>query len=472
MGQNLTGKKIKNTYQWLLHVGATAIGALTKVSLGNGTDSALSISDSAAKVDGDLTVTGAVVNEELDAKLSQIVSNGSSEFASLNAVQGWWSSPLAATYSDQYADATYVGFATRNGDWGILRIDNKTNTHSRTILGHNVIDDHNVPVTLQIPDGRVVAFYAQHANEAKLHYRVSQSANQDDWGEKLEVATSGFATYPCPRIVNGYIQLWYRTGASSAGQWCQRRLQLATSNILREDHWTTEITVYNHEYQTFYEASTVAEQWKVFHYQNPISGTNHDIYYSFIQPTGGILKPGGTQYGNAVSNVGLPVSDTEGLKAVDAGGGNNSTRLLAAGENSDDKPAIIYCRFDKTGDGTDGVYYMGNYHSSSAVFNELSLGSAGLPIDNPASSFYFGGASFNSDNKNIVYVTRESAGVWTLEALTIANDLLSIASTEILKTSGDKLSRPYYNNGRVFVTVFSAYTSYSNWQGDLEWVEV
>ena len=74
MGQNLTGKKIKNTYQWLLHVGATAIGALTKVSLGNGTDSALSISDSAAKVDGDLEVTGKLTSEDVLATKLKVTS--------------------------------------------------------------------------------------------------------------------------------------------------------------------------------------------------------------------------------------------------------------------------------------------------------------------------------------------------------------------------------------------------------------
>jgi hypothetical protein len=57
---SLTGNLAKDTYTWVLHVGSATLTALRKIYLGSGVESSLSISETAAKVTGDLDVTGGI----------------------------------------------------------------------------------------------------------------------------------------------------------------------------------------------------------------------------------------------------------------------------------------------------------------------------------------------------------------------------------------------------------------------------
>lgn len=408
----------------------------------------------------------------LDLKQDVADAHGSVNLEVFNAVQGWWAHPVVASFSDDYADASYVGFASRMGDWGVVRIDNATGKHNRTVFGNDTIDDHNVPSIAQLPDGRIIVAYSKHATEAKVYTRTSRSSNLDDWGDEVEITTSANATYASIRVVDDYLQLWYRTGVSSAGQWIVRYMTITINNPLLASQWGSERTAYNSEYLGFVEHGSAAGTWRVMNTQHPVSGSDHNIYYTFIQKGGTVRKPGGTTLGNIITDTGLPVTDAEGLEAVsNGGGGTDTTRLLAVGENSDDLPACLYARFTTDGGGSDGVYYMGNYDTSSTPFDELSLGPAGIPIDSPVTSFYFGGACFNTDDKTKVYVCREASGTWTLEELTITSDLLSYSSST-LASSSNKLARPYYDNGRVFYSEFTSYISYSSWIGNLKWVAV
>jgi hypothetical protein len=73
--------------------------------------------------------------------------------------------------------------ASRKGDVEVCSYDIKTGKSTRFELHDRLQhDDHNSPVFLARPDGRILTLYAKHGPEDRFYYRISEPNDPAQWG--------------------------------------------------------------------------------------------------------------------------------------------------------------------------------------------------------------------------------------------------------------------------------------------------
>jgi len=103
----------------------------------------------------------------------------------LNTNGGWcWFQDERAIVFDHKLVAASI---TREGDVQVTTWNFQTGAvHIETLHSDFVGDDHNVASLLLRQDGKLMAFYAKHGDEAKMHYRVTSRPNDPSaWEPEL-----------------------------------------------------------------------------------------------------------------------------------------------------------------------------------------------------------------------------------------------------------------------------------------------
>ncbi len=130
-----------------------------------------------------------------------------------NGAWCWFQDERALVFDGKLAAASI----TREGDVQVTAWDFRTGARQIQTLRSNFgRDDHNVAALLLRRDGRLMAFYAMHGNEAKMHYRVSaQPRDPSDWEteQSFDAGVADRFTYANPfqlRRESGRIYLFWR----------------------------------------------------------------------------------------------------------------------------------------------------------------------------------------------------------------------------------------------------------------------
>lgn len=370
-------------------------------------------------------------------------------------VQGWWSDPVVYRKTDDLGDHTFIGGADQWGGLIVALYDHNTGDIRRRNIAQWEIDDHNVPAFSVRLDGRIIVAYARHAEDNLIRYRISQTANLDDWGDEQTLATSDTATYVQIFRQSASIHLFYRVGASGSGGWAHRR---STNNGIT---WTAEVIIADTEY-CIIVPSADEFSFRIFSYENPTSGTDHDIYYMLMNSTSGSLtKPGGVTLGNAFTATNTPIAPASMQKAVDVDSATISTRLMAAAKSS--SPTCLAVEFTSAST-TDGKLYRYVYASSGALFTRKYICDVGVPF--ATATQYHGGACFGDDT-NTVYAARNTGEgtAWTLDKYITEDAGNTWAKTTLLMDS-DIIARPaLFGSDKLLVSQFSDYVSYEDFEG-------
>ena len=94
---------------------------------------------------------------------------------------------IAGTIASGYRDAARKG-AVEVAVWDLAGAKGSVHTLRRPQSEQERklwLDDHNSPAFVLRPDGRILAMYARHGNEAKIYYRISeQPRDAGAWGEE------------------------------------------------------------------------------------------------------------------------------------------------------------------------------------------------------------------------------------------------------------------------------------------------
>jgi hypothetical protein len=370
------------------------------------------------------------------------------------AVHGWWSGPVVFRQTNEYGDNSFIGAADQYGHLITLLFDHDSGAYRRRNIAKWEPDDHNVPAFVQRLDKRVIVAYARHALEAAIRYRISDTANCDDWGTEQTLVTSDDATYVQMFRQSSAIHMFYRLGASGGGSWAYRR---STDNGAT---WTTERNIIDTEYVLVVPTSD-GSAFRCFCYENPTSGTDHDIYYLTINSATGEMRANGAQItgsANAFTGVGCPVAMSAVQKAVDVASATISTRLMGAALAS--TPVMLAVEFTSAST-TDGALYRYTYSAANVVFTRKKVCDVGVPF--ATATQYHGGACFDPSSVNIVYVARnDGAGVWTIDKYETANAGDTWTKTT-LYTGSKKLARPIpFADSQVMFSEFDTYLSFED----------
>ena len=88
-------------------------------------------------------------------------------------------------YVFQY-DKTYMGWVEDGGDIVIGEYNHDTDEYKRVVIHEKLeSDDHNNPAVVILPDGRIMAVYTMHTNEAYVYYRVTKNPEDiSEWNDE------------------------------------------------------------------------------------------------------------------------------------------------------------------------------------------------------------------------------------------------------------------------------------------------
>ncbi len=115
-------------------------------------------------------------------------------------------------YVFQY-DKTYMGWVEDGGDIVIGEYNHDTDEYKRVVIHEKLeSDDHNNPAVVILPDGRIMAVYTMHTNEAYVYYRVTKNPEDiSEWNDEQfylcqsvtpEDTNVYYATYPSVFMVH------------------------------------------------------------------------------------------------------------------------------------------------------------------------------------------------------------------------------------------------------------------------------
>ena len=83
-------------------------------------------------------------------------------------------------------DKTYMGWVEDGGDIVVCEYNHDTDEYKRVVIHEKLeSDDHNNPAVVILPDGRIMAVYTMHTNEAYVYYRVTKNPEDiSEWNDE------------------------------------------------------------------------------------------------------------------------------------------------------------------------------------------------------------------------------------------------------------------------------------------------
>jgi hypothetical protein len=380
----------------------------------------------------------------------------------LDCIQGQWVAPNIIRSTAGGGDKIFVGLAGEDGDFRVSMIDSVTFAESSTVLSTGTPDDHNVPALIETLSGQIMAAYATHSLHTFVRTRLSASVNSDDWGAVRTLTTSSTATYMQLARLAGEARIWmlYRIGSSTAGDWVMRYtdddgVSWSTERLLAPNTYITSVM------------DPDGEHLRCFAYAHPLVGSNHDIYYFRVNlATGDVVDSQGTVLGNVVDNTGLPTTEVEQHKAVDVSGSTTTRMYDIAGFGV---PALLASEFTNE---LQSTYYRYTYNSDTGLFTRSGAIATSGPAFFASTSDYFGGACFDPDDPDAVYVSRNletdvGVGSWELVKYATADNGLTWQRVEVMVTSASILQRPYVKAGRLWWNQVPEYTQYTDFESSV-----
>jgi hypothetical protein len=399
-----------------------------------------------------------------EALLSYIYNSGSGRSLtwmnrSRNVGVSWWSLIRGKYYNGK----TYYMGSQSSGDVVVGTIDHTTKINNKIVIGDlGAQDDHYTPSLLVESDKPVIVFYVDHNGDGLVRYRKGiANASIDD----LQVE----ATIDFGAILLSYSQVYREPGTDN--------LLLLTRG--ENEYWYYAIS---DDYGATWSGKTALFSFgagekgylcttqngnilSVALYGHPTVGTIHEIYHCLINlNTGNIYKIDTTVLDNFKTPSSLPIDITTETTLVYNPAGDK-IRLFDI--NSHNDIAIEEWTTDD-----DSVYKILFFNGSSWTLKTVV--NAGVSVGSDAAAkaaHYQSGMSFpNPYQIGVVYLGRESGGIWYIEKWT-TSDSGDTWISEKIKVSNDKLIRPYgivdADTYEILFGLANTYVNYDEWDVDL-----
>jgi hypothetical protein len=301
------------------------------------------------------------------------------------------------------------------------------------------VDDHGSPALLLRADGRLQVFYSAH-NGSKMHYRVALAPEDvSAWGPELSLATNtpggrGY-TYPNPvqlRGESGRIHLFWR-----GGSW-----EPAFSTSPDGLAWAPARTLIKVPGQRPYVkvAGDGDQRIHVAFTDGHPRNTPTSIYYARYR--NGAWSRANGQHICTVDQ--LPFSPGQADIVYDVRKLGFRAWVHDVAFDSAGRPLIVYAIFRSP---TDHHYHYARWTGSAWEDHFVTF--AGRFIDADGGEVqYSGGITFDHDDPQAVYLSRQVNGQWEIERWRTGDGGASFAHTAITSGSVEKNVRPITPRGQ------------------------
>ncbi|CAN5606093.1 hypothetical protein BH20ACT19_BH20ACT19_10380 [soil metagenome] len=377
----------------------------------------------------------------------------------------WFQDPRAITHTGEHT-RTYVGWVTPAGDVTVGSYDHETSERQSFVLHEALEADDHVSPALQVrPDGRLVAYYARHSG-TPFYYRVT--TNPEDitsWEPARTIDTNSDGrfgyTYPNPiRLADeGRTYLFWRGGnldptfstqADGEEAWAPARSLIRVPGESPAQNERPYLKFASRGRDTVHFAYTNA---------HPNEAADVNVYY-------GRIRDGKVEEANGVfiSDLGNPIGPREADKVFDGAG---PTWIHDVAVGADGRPVVVFASFPAAGSATGHVYHYARWTGERWEVNPIT--DAGGSISPQRSPLYSGGITLDHDDPTTVYLSREVAGLWSIEAWSTPDGGAGWTSRAITPPSATKAFRPLSPRGdepgeEMVVFMSGAYTTYRRFQ--------
>ncbi len=329
----------------------------------------------------------------------------------------WWTRPRAV----RIGDAAYFGALDSAGHMLAAKLDLATGASEKFLLAGFEDDDHNNPALVTTPDKPLVAFYSRHDEDDALRVRVSaRPLDISEWGPETVLTFNGATCYAQVHPIGDELHLFTRVSETRWGyamspdwakSWGPTRdflrfdtdQQVYMATVLLPDGHTMRLGVSGHPKE--YE-------------KKPL----HDVWAAVVDlRSGDVTLPSGdsTPIANLRTGQGLPL-DYRALELVQKTPADRTVNMM----DVSDGPVFEIAFTSKIKDdhsNRDARYHVAALRDGGWQVETVAM--AGKRFGYIHAGFYVGGAAFPDRTPgNVVYVTREDGGLWSLERLTRGAD--------------------------------------------------
>lgn len=366
---------------------------------------------------------------------------------SSNGVYSWWNHNIAQ--GDYY---------TAINNQGIQRVflNDNSNYFDLADIG---ADDHNAPSILSRTGHPTIVFYPSHGTRTTLPYRIAPEGTIAFGSERLitfpyRVSYSQILDYGDTLVV------FTRSGA---GKW-----QYVISQDDGETWTTPQMFIDTLDTGRHYELFTESESTPgLYHFaiaQNPGNALPHYINYGTLDLRDGTVNSFFSNRGNIYTPAGLPLQKEELDEINPIQNNDQKVRLLDVGEKYG-VPVIYYAKW---GGGTTSQYYKAIQNTDGTWARSKLNILTGKEISPPHPRHYIGGVSLDRNGNNILYVSSESNGTWTIKKYDLDTNLNQI-NPVTLASSTYPLARPYSVKGEDAV-IYQELRKYNSFKDYLAYV--
>lgn len=376
----------------------------------------------------------------------------------------WFSRPTALFLAQ--ANKTIWSYVSSSGTVSVAELNHNTGAITLTALSSAAleVDDHNAAAFVRRADGKLVAFYSKHSADTTLRYRVS--TNPDDataWETEQTLTQPGNTTYANPFVLSdGKCYLITRCdlggstlsphirSTSDYSSWSSAQELIRNSAQRPYVRWCQTGDRIDFLVSSGNPGDAGLNECSIFHF-----------YAKLIAGTLNYYRSNGTQITSA-----LPLALSDLTKIYDGStyfGWNWDIAI-----DADGYPRVLFTRFVST---TDHRYMFARL-TASGWTKPVEIAAAGTYLY-AAQPYYSGGICFDASDPNIVYLSKESSGVWEMQRFVTADSGATwTKSADITASSGasQKSCRPISPLGHKGVlpllfwtgtyTAFNSFASY------------
>lgn len=363
----------------------------------------------------------------------------------------WFSDPRAVYYQNKFK-RTYAGWVDSKGNIVIGFYDHDQKKIETQVLHENLqVDDHNNPSLLFDNDGRLVIFYARHAEKDPIY--VARTKNAEDissWEPRQELALNDTVTYAglsntytyanicrLPNEKNKLYLFWrgadfkpnYSVSEDNGKNWTKGKLLILPERIYNNRRPYLKVATNNRDAIHF-----------AFTDGHPHNEPTNSIYYARYKD-GGLFKANGEKIMNWSE---LPMQPSQADMVYDARSTNEKAWIWDIAENAEGNPVLVYVRFPN--DSTHLYYYS---IWDEGKWNHYRLANSGswfpsTPVGTvEREPNYSGGIVLDASNPSMVYLSRLKNGIFEIEKWTTPDKGESWKTINITANSVHHNIRPF-----------------------------
>jgi len=351
----------------------------------------------------------------------------------------WFADPRAVFHAGAHR-RTYVGWLDTSGDVCVAAHDHDSGGRTVAVLRRGLgVDDHGSPALLLRADGRLQVFYSAH-NGPHLYYRLTDAPEDvTAWGPESSLATNtpgnlGF-TYPNPVQLpgeGGRIHLFWR-----GGNW-----QPAFATSMDGLSWSAARTLIRVAGQRPYVkvAGDGHDRIHVAFTDGHPRNLPTSIYYARYR-NGAWSRADGRHICTVAE---LPFAPHQADVVYDVAQRHFRAWVHDVAFDAAGRPLIAYAILRSA---TDHHYHYARWTGSAWEDHFVTFAGGFIDADG-AEPQYSGGVTFDHEDPQVLYLSRQINGQWEIECWRTGDGGASWTHTAITSASPVKNVRPITPRGQ------------------------